>query len=557
MKTQRKRGFTVIELVIVIAVVAVLAAVLIPTFVSITKKANESAYLQEKTNQKIDDLAQKVDNTSWLGWEDFEASIVGKITDAVITNGSETQLGSEVVQQAVLQAISNYYANNSLGNTALTEEQVKKIVENALTGTYQGVTAEQVTAIVNAAVSKVGTGGTGGVTASQVQAIVSSAMAGVSASGGVTSAQVSQIVANAVNSAKAELKSDAESAVNNIITTINREIANANKDNLTEAQVKAILSTIVLSQGSTTWITEETYRTQDTFTLEKAEDIVGLATLVNGGYDFDGKTIILPETVDMSGIEFTPIGNVRGKEFKGTIGGDTVTTITGLTLTEQFNALKEGYLLDCKSTGHMDKVGVGFVAYLGEGATLKNIRFEDVKIDIADTTFDGISVGVAVGYLDGGTIENVTVSGGYVKNIFRVGGLCGAAAYGTIKNCKVENVTLESKGYNGQVADGYNGWMAMPSTLKAASYHDVGYLAGVLRQFLGNMTDNTENMTLYIDGFTATNITAKTIMTVGNDQNVWSIGENATRSSQGGRSITLIFSGTNSTSTNEKIPKSN
>ncbi len=40
---RRRVGFTIVELVIVIAVIAVLAAILIPTFVSITKKANLSA----------------------------------------------------------------------------------------------------------------------------------------------------------------------------------------------------------------------------------------------------------------------------------------------------------------------------------------------------------------------------------------------------------------------------------------------------------------------------------------------------------------------------------
>ena len=40
MKNLKKKGFTIVELVIVIAVVAVLAAVLIPTFVNLTKKAN-------------------------------------------------------------------------------------------------------------------------------------------------------------------------------------------------------------------------------------------------------------------------------------------------------------------------------------------------------------------------------------------------------------------------------------------------------------------------------------------------------------------------------------
>lgn len=43
MKKLSKKGFTVVELVIVIAVIAVLSAVLIPTFSSLTKKANLTA----------------------------------------------------------------------------------------------------------------------------------------------------------------------------------------------------------------------------------------------------------------------------------------------------------------------------------------------------------------------------------------------------------------------------------------------------------------------------------------------------------------------------------
>lgn len=47
MKNKLKKGFTIVELVIVIAVIAILAAVLIPTFSSITNSARESAALQE------------------------------------------------------------------------------------------------------------------------------------------------------------------------------------------------------------------------------------------------------------------------------------------------------------------------------------------------------------------------------------------------------------------------------------------------------------------------------------------------------------------------------
>ena len=50
MKKMNKKGFTIVELVIVIAVIAILAAVLIPTFSGIVDRANKSAALQEVKN---------------------------------------------------------------------------------------------------------------------------------------------------------------------------------------------------------------------------------------------------------------------------------------------------------------------------------------------------------------------------------------------------------------------------------------------------------------------------------------------------------------------------
>lgn len=46
-----KKGFTIIELVIVIAVIGILAAVLIPTFSGVIEKANESAAMQAARNE--------------------------------------------------------------------------------------------------------------------------------------------------------------------------------------------------------------------------------------------------------------------------------------------------------------------------------------------------------------------------------------------------------------------------------------------------------------------------------------------------------------------------
>ena len=57
MKKMNKKGFTIVELVIVIAVIGILATVLIPTFSSVIKKANDNAALQEARNAMTEDLA--------------------------------------------------------------------------------------------------------------------------------------------------------------------------------------------------------------------------------------------------------------------------------------------------------------------------------------------------------------------------------------------------------------------------------------------------------------------------------------------------------------------
>lgn len=58
----KKKGFTIVELVIVIAVVAILAAVLIPTFASLVKKANMSADQQAVRQMNTILAAENVEN---------------------------------------------------------------------------------------------------------------------------------------------------------------------------------------------------------------------------------------------------------------------------------------------------------------------------------------------------------------------------------------------------------------------------------------------------------------------------------------------------------------
>ncbi len=60
-KKLNKKGFTIVELVIVIAVIAILAAVMIPTFSSIINKANANKALTEVKNAYTEALAYDLD----------------------------------------------------------------------------------------------------------------------------------------------------------------------------------------------------------------------------------------------------------------------------------------------------------------------------------------------------------------------------------------------------------------------------------------------------------------------------------------------------------------
>ena len=62
MKKLNKKGFTIVELVIVIAVIAILAAVLIPTFATVIKKANVNAALQGGRNAYTAIMAETTAN---------------------------------------------------------------------------------------------------------------------------------------------------------------------------------------------------------------------------------------------------------------------------------------------------------------------------------------------------------------------------------------------------------------------------------------------------------------------------------------------------------------
>ena len=125
MKNNKKKGFTIVELVIVIAVIGILSAVLIPTFSNVTKNAKKAALDQELkgivttiTQVEGGDLTERTyyfkydadgkaatsDDVTWyvidLGAAslipaestDADALTVTKVTDAITAAGTDNKL---------------------------------------------------------------------------------------------------------------------------------------------------------------------------------------------------------------------------------------------------------------------------------------------------------------------------------------------------------------------------------------------------------------------------------------------------------------------------------
>ena len=437
---RNKKGFTLVELVIVIAVIAILAGVMIGTFASVVKKAKESAKMQEMTAQKqeqiANDIDQKLKNAEWLGWTDFEEKLADVMADTFKQAKIDGNNVKEAVNDAVEKAFAKYASSIGTSNTGLTEEQVKYIVETALSKvSYSGVTAEQVKAIVNNAVS-----GTSTLTKAQVQAIVDAA-----AAKNLTLAQVTAAITEATKDlAKTDKVEDRFSAIEKNLTASIRDLKDST---LKESDIEALLAKYITNgeaKGDYTWYNASA----TTMEVTSADQVVALSTLAKGGTSFAGKKVELPAKVDLTTTDFQPI-----MDFDGTLSGKSSTEKAEITVnvTPVWNTLdgRNGktmmnYLKTDVENLRKDAVGYGFVASLVDGGVVENVH---VVLAVDNTSKDPGNrytyFGGIVGFLDGGTIRNCTVSGS-IKAYNRIGGVVGYAKSGTIENVNVDNLTIES-----------------------------------------------------------------------------------------------------------------
>lgn len=94
MKKSNKKGFTIVELVIVIAVIAILAAVLIPTFSNVVENAKKSAAMQNARNSYEEWLANEVGKKGF-NMNDIDLCIKSGDYFFHVTDGQFSEEGSK------------------------------------------------------------------------------------------------------------------------------------------------------------------------------------------------------------------------------------------------------------------------------------------------------------------------------------------------------------------------------------------------------------------------------------------------------------------------------
>ena len=213
--------------------------------------------------------------------------------------------------------------------------------------------------------------------------------------------------------------------------------------------------------ASTDWY--EDNQTEESFSVDSAEDLKGLAELVSAGTDFSGKTIDLADDVDLGGHVWEPIGAGKregaAKVFNGSFNGNGH-TISNFTIEYTTETMDDGQ-------------AIGFFGNV-EGtsenpAKIENLNFKDAVIASSSNT-----AGVAVGYAVYADISDITVKNSTVKAYQGAGAVVGRLYHsGSIENCRNINTSVITSTF------GNEDWVVPEAT----SYpYNAGGIAGAAQE---------------------------------------------------------------------------
>ena len=281
--------------------------------------------------------------------------------------------------------------------------------------------------------------------------------------------------------------------------------------------------------------------TETEFTLSTAKQLAGLASLVNNGTSFQGKTIKLSSDIDLNGKNWTPIGK-SGKTFQGIFDGqgNVIKNITipgnnsdvGLFGVTTDGEIKNFTLENASVQGYLD---VGAVAGTPYTSKYTNITVKGL-IQVDGYAYVGGAFGKN-GYADITNVDVIGNEGSYVKadsDVYRtyVGGLIGFMGEGntTISDCNVKidvtGSTCDVGGITGILHYGnkmvnctYEGSLAMTNAIYSENAGEIGGLAGTFQTYPGQVTliENSSaevSSAVVSDGVESTDIT-DTVTAVG------------------------------------------
>ena len=447
MKTfNKKKGFTIVELVIVVAVIGVLTAILVPTFVNLSNKASEASNqsfvknlntqmaIRETEEGKNKTMHEAILDARDIGFD------VEKLTPV---NGRDLVWDSVADRFLLLE---------SDGNVWYGKEEKKATKDIELWKVYDSMPAQQKYSIY--AKSGWETNAIGDNEHPLVVGFDVGSNAGIQTIyyGNATGTQASirtngnmcTLTVNAPNDHVEHYGYAKEinvQAVNN--TNSYHEYGTVGELKVTAGKVfiesTGVVFDLSATEGATATVENkggnvmessvDSVPASDSFEINSLAQLESFRDSTNSGYTFEDKIINLNVDVTLRGA-WTPISNYyrktnQDKWFAGTFNGNNH-TVKGLT-----NA---GILVNDINTGYNSTTPAGKTEYVYgffasvNGATIKNLSFEDVKISELDPASGiiGDHVAAAVGYAEGGvTLSKISVKSGTITEFDDVAGLIG------------------------------------------------------------------------------------------------------------------------------------
>ena len=264
MKNMKNKGFTKVELIVVIAVAAVLVAALVATFVGLAK-VNKT---QEQTQQNLDQLTQQIENQKTPTIEELEAKIAEAIAGIKFPEGVKLEDVNKAINDAIAaiklpegvkiedvnKAIADAIAGIKIPEGVKIED-VNKAIADAIAGIEipdAGLTAEQIQQIIDDAIAGIEFPVVQpGLSAEEVEKIIADAIAGIKfPEAGLTAEQIEKMITDAVEKALEGIEPGVtdEDMKNAIIEALGQ----LENKYLTEEEIIAIIEKLLAIQESKT-----------------------------------------------------------------------------------------------------------------------------------------------------------------------------------------------------------------------------------------------------------------------------------------------------------------